>query len=181
MIRNNRLSALFTPAPLQKVTAVKVRGFIFLYAILIIFLDQLAKFIACGKLLPSQSIPVVKSIFHITLVFNKGAAFGIFANAASVFIFISVFVILFISVFLFTPTPKILAWGFIKRDMACGIKVAFASIMSGALSNLIDRLRFGYVIDFLDFRIWPVFNIADSAITLGTIWLCIRFFLKSGR
>ena len=154
MIRNNKPSALF----------------IFLCAILIIFSDQLTKLIACNKLVPSQSVPIIKSIFHITLVFNKGAAFGILANAVFVFIFISVFVILFISVFLL-----------VKKDTAYNIKIALISIMSGALSNLIDRLRFGYVIDFLDFRIWPVFNIADSAITLGTIWLCIRFFLKRVR
>jgi signal peptidase II len=50
-------------------------------------------------------------------------------------------------------------------------------IVSGALGNLIDRLRFGYVIDFIDVRIWPVFNIADSAITIGTLLLFISFFL----
>ena len=59
--------------------------------------------------------------------------------------------------------------------------VAFSLILGGALGNLIDRLRFGYVIDFLDFRIWPVFNIADSAITIGIILLiitCIPSFSK---
>jgi signal peptidase II len=53
--------------------------------------------------------------------------------------------------------------------------------MAGAISNLADRLRFGCVVDFLDFRIWPVFNIADSAITVGTLWLLWRILTKGAK
>ena len=53
------------------------------------------------------------------------------------------------------------------------VRIGFASVFGGVLGNLIDRLRYGYVIDFLDFRIWPVFNIADSAITIGAVLIII--------
>lgn len=137
------------------------------YAILIVLSDQITKFIILKKMSPGESLPVVNSVFHLTLVFNKGGAFGIFSNAAAFFIFISVLVIGAITVFL------------LRKNPARATRVAMAFVASGAASNLIDRLRFGYVVDFLDFRVWPVFNIADSAITIGTIYLCIRYFLKS--
>ena len=92
-----------------------------------------------------------------------------FTNAASVFIFASVFAILAISVFL------------ARKSSGYDIEIALVSVMAGAISNLADRLRFGYVVDFLDFRIWPVFNIADTAITVGTLWLLWRIIAKGGK
>jgi len=137
-----------------------------LYAIFIVISDQISKFIILNSLTPGETLPIVKSIFHLTLVFNKGGAFGILADATNFFIFISVAVIAAIAVFLFRNKPE--------RP----VSMALAFVMAGALSNLIDRLRFGYVVDFLDFRIWPVFNIADSAITIGTIWLVYKMIIK---
>jgi len=142
-------------------------GSIFLYSIIIILIDQLTKVLIYKNLIPAQSIPVINSIFYITLVLNKGGAFGIFANAAVMFILISIGVILFIVIFLLT------------KKSAYNINVALACILGGAVSNLIDRLRFGCVVDFLDFRIWPVFNIADSAITLSAIWLFWKIVIKN--
>ena len=63
-----------------------------------------------------------------------------------------------------------------KRMIANNIAIAF--ILGGAISNLIDRIRFGYVIDFLDFRVWPVFNFADSFITVGAIILFFNIFIS---
>lgn len=132
------------------------------YAILIVLSDQLTKYIALKKLLPGESIPVIKSIFHLTLVFNKGGAFGVLMNATAFFIFISVLVIAAILIFLLRKKPEYT------------VTLALVFIMAGALSNLIDRLRFGCVVDFIDFRVWPVFNIADSAITIGTCWVIYK-------
>lgn len=140
-----------------------------LYAILIILSDQFTKYIALKNLLPGESFPLIKSIFHLTLVFNKGGAFGILVDATAFFIFISILVIAAILIFIFRKKPE------------HTIRLAMVFIMAGAFSNLIDRLRFGWVVDFIDFRVWPVFNMADSAITIGTFWLCIQYFLKSGR
>lgn len=124
-------------------------------------LDQASKFLALKKLTAFTTLPVINNVFHLTLVRNRGAAFGIFKNYTSVLIIASIFTIIFI---LFNFKKKA------KPDVQL---IAFALILSGALGNLIDRLRHGYVIDFLDLRIWPVFNIADSLITVGAILLAI--------
>ena len=140
-----------------------------IYAFLIVIADRLSKFIILKHFTPGESFPLIKSVLHLTLVFNKGGAFGLFANAVPVFILTSFFVIIAISIFL------------LFKKVKYNIAAALSCIMAGAVSNLIDRVHFGYVVDFIDFRVWPVFNIADSAITLGALWLCIQYFLKSGR
>ena len=111
-------------------------------------------------------LPVIQDFFHITLVFNKGAAFGILSGFSEILIYSSAAcIILFI--FLFRNE--------VKRSLYAQISLGF--IVGGALSNLIDRIRFGYVIDYLDFRVWPVFNISDAFITLGAA----IFFIDSFR
>ena len=107
-----------------------------------------------------QSIPIIKNIFHITLVYNRGAAFGILQKNSTFLIYIS---IAFIFLFLI----------FIKKENSKRTLFLIASglIIGGALSNLWDRLFLGYVIDYIDFRVWPVFNISDSCITTGVFFL----------
>lgn len=123
--------------------------------------DQLTKFLVLKKLSLSQSIPVIGNIFHITLVFNQGAAFGMLKGFTVVLIIISVATIFFIVKNLRNKTSR-------RIDLST---MALALIACGATGNCIDRLRFGYVVDFLDFRIWPVFNIADSFISIGAVLL----------
>lgn len=132
-------------------------------AVSILICDQITKFIVQGLIPLDTSIPIIKDLFHLTLVFNRGAAFGIFKAQTAFFIAIAVATIIFIIYYF----PRL------KKDEIF-IKLGLASILGGVLGNLIDRLRFGYVIDFLDFRIWPVFNIADSAITIGAILLVMQ-------
>lgn len=122
----------------------------------IFILDQVTKFIVQQKMLVGESIPVIKNIFHLTYVLNPGAAFGMLAYRTEIFIIVSLVAIGLIAFFY----QKILAQPF-------GIKLALALQLSGALGNLSDRLRTGYVVDFFDFIIWPVFNIADIAIVCG--------------
>ena len=139
---------------------------IFIIAFIIFFLDQLSKFIITKNLLLNQSVPIIKGVFHFTLVHNRGAAFGILKNQIPLFIITSTIAILLIFLGL-RASPK-------KPSV---YNLSLALILAGALGNLIDRFSSGYVIDFLDFRIWPVFNIADSSITAGTImlgWLILR-------
>jgi signal peptidase II len=111
-----------------------------------------------------QSIPVIRRLFHITVVFNKGIAFGLFRDGPWVFIFLSIGIIGLVSIYLFHKK---------RNDLIANLSCAL--LMGGAAGNLIDRLRFGCVIDFLDFRVWPVFNVADSAITVGAALLAWRF------
>jgi len=148
---------------------------IFIWAIsfLVLFLDQLTKHIALSNLTLNESKEVIKGIFHFTLIRNTGAAFGIFKNQTSFFIAVSILAILAI-IFILKRGQKTLSL----------TNVALALILGGSFGNLIDRLRFGCVIDFLDFRIWPVFNIADSAITMGAFLLimaCLFQNIKSKR
>jgi signal peptidase II len=130
--------------------------------ILITGLDQLTKFILNNNLVLNSPNPVIKGFFYLTLVHNKGAAFGILKNQTLLFILSSIFAIILIYFNLKKSRKKN---KLSLNDFALGL------ILSGAIGNLIDRLFLGYVIDFLDFRVWPVFNVADSAITAGAILL----------
>jgi len=136
----------------------------------LLVLDQFTKSLILKKLTWGQSLPVITNIFHLTLVSNKGSAFGILRGTSAIFIIISFLLIIFIILSL----KKRSGYFSLKS-----VRFAFALILSGALGNLIDRIRFGYVVDFLDFRIWPVFNIADSTITIGAILLGIQLLKKS--
>ncbi|MDD5432203.1 MAG: signal peptidase II [Candidatus Omnitrophica bacterium] len=125
----------------------------------VLFLDQLTKFLVVKNLALGSSIPIINGIFHLSLVHNKGAAFGILKNQVPFLIATSLFTIILFYFALKDNKHKI---------FYC---VSLSLVLAGALGNLIDRVRVGYVIDFLDFRIWPVFNIADSAITIGAVML----------
>lgn len=108
--------------------------------------------------MPFDSIPVIPDIFHITLVHNTGIAFGLFRNAQPVlFCLITVGLL------------ALLFWGAKSaREEKPGLQTwALALILGGALGNWVDRLRLGFVVDFLDFRVWPVFNLADTYISVG--------------
>ena len=135
----------------------------------ILAIDQYLKSLVQLKLTAHQSIPIINNILHLTLVKNTGAAFGLFKNATVVFIIISIISILFISILVFRSIKK--GKLFSNPVFNSGLVL----IVSGALGNLIDRLKFGYVIDFIDVRIWPVFNMADASITIGTILVFLSF------
>ncbi|MCX5708913.1 MAG: signal peptidase II [Candidatus Omnitrophica bacterium] len=130
--------------------------------ILIIGLDQFTKFILNNNLVLNSPYPVIKGFFYLTLVHNKGAAFGILKNQILLFILSSIFAIILIYFNLKKSRNKN---KLSLNDLALGL------IFSGAIGNLVDRLFLGYVVDFLDFRVWPVFNVADSAITVGAVLL----------
>ncbi len=134
---------------------------IFIIVLSVLSLDQLSKFLIAKNLFLHQSVPVISGIFHITLVRNRGAAFGMLKNQIYLFILTSIAAIILIFLNLKEQRGK-------RFDI---YSLSLSLILAGALGNLIDRLRFGCVIDFLDFRIWPVFNVADSAITIGAVLL----------
>lgn len=132
----------------------------FIISLVILAIDLFTKYIIQKNMVPYQSIPVIDNIFHITYVQNTGAAFSILKGKTLFFTVVSMIVIAIIVLSLIKLPTKYRALG-----------IALAMILGGALGNLIDRLRFGYVVDFLDFRVWPVFNVADCAIVLGVIIL----------
>ncbi|MEE8179822.1 MAG: signal peptidase II [bacterium] len=138
----------------------------YLITLILLSVDQFSKYIIRQKMSLAESIPIIKSVFHITYVENRGIAFGLFPQGSSLFIVISLIIIL---VIMFFERKKVIKS--LKERFCLGL------ILGGALGNLIDRLRFGFVIDFLDFRIWPVFNLADSGVCIGGI-LMVFFLLR---
>ena len=129
----------------------------------LIGLDQISKYIAIKYLAGIGSIPIIKDIFHLTYVENRGAAFGMFQNNQIIFVVVALIACIFGLYYLY------------KKELNLLGKTAIILIISGAIGNLIDRIRLGFVVDYFDFRIiWDyVFNIADVFVVAGTILLCI--------
>jgi signal peptidase II len=133
---------------------------------LTVLLDRATKTFFSKILAVGDTIPVVKGVFNFTLVHNTGMAFGLFRDHGFVFIVIPVIAIgLLIYNIYYYRTNERLSRTYI---------FAFSLILGGAIGNLIDRISLGHVIDFLDFHIWPVFNIADSMITIGAVIILIQ-------
>jgi len=136
-------------------------------AALSVLLDRMTKFMVVSWMGEGDSIAVLPRIFNITLVFNKGAAFGLFKSANILFICLSSFVTVFI---------LLAIW---KKNISGSLlPFSLGLILGGAVGNLIDRVIAGHVVDFLDFHIWPVFNIADTVISVGTALLVWHIFAR---
>ena len=133
-------------------------------------LDQLSKFLAVHFLQLHQPMSVIDGFFRLTLTKNPGGAFGILSDNSPFITLITAIVgIAILGVLIFV------------RPQSCYVSSGLILIAGGAFGNLIDRLRWGYVIDFLDFRVWPVFNVADTAIVLGTALVILALFSREAR
>ena len=144
----------------------------FVLAAAIVALDQLTKWAVLGHFAYGERREIT-GFFNLVLVYNKGAAFSLFAQAAG------------------WQTPLLAAFALaaavivsvlILRNPDRGLLcLGLALILGGAVGNLIDRLRFGHVVDFLDFHAlgwhWPAFNVADSAISIGAVLLILEGFV----
>ncbi|MFH0731350.1 MAG: signal peptidase II [Candidatus Omnitrophota bacterium] len=135
----------------------------------ILFLDQVSKYLVIKYIGLNANFVIINKAFFITPILNTGGGFGILPGETPIFILASFLTIICIVFVLLKRNNRELIFLY-----------SVSMILAGALGNLIDRLRFGAVVDFLDFRIWPVFNIADSAITIGAVFL-IWHLLKSPR
>lgn len=144
-------------------------------ALTVILLDQATKLVIVEALRVGQGIPVIPGFFDIVFVLNPGAAFGFLATLSEgvrspFFILITVVAV---SLIVFYHTR------FLHADRLAS--VALGLILGGAIGNLIDRLRYGMVVDFLDFHVsryhWPAFNVADSAISIGVSLMFLDMLL----
>jgi signal peptidase II len=135
----------------------------FLIALLLVLLDQLIKILVENRLDVGESIPIISNVFHISLTHNTGMAFGILGGQAALSMWIAIIVIGVVIYYFDEVTEPI-------------SRIALALILGGTIGNFIDRLKFGWVVDYLDFRIWPVFNLADMALTVGVVILIIMFW-----
>ncbi len=136
--------------------------------LLILIGDQATKYIVVTEMVPGESLPIIGEFFHLTYVLNPGAAFGLFAHQRWFFVIIAL--VLIGAVIYFYPR--------LKREGAM-LHYGTVAMAAGAIGNLIDRIRTGLVIDFFDFRIWPVFNVADIAIVLGVIAMIYAILFQS--
>lgn len=148
------------------------RGLILAFAILLV--DQAAKWLVMEHLPLHGETPVIPGFFSLVHVVNKGSAFG-FLNRGDIqwqryfFIVVSLLAIGLIIHLLSKASER-------DRWLALGLSL----VLGGAAGNLVDRIRFGHVVDFLDFYVagfhWPAFNVADSAITLGALAIILSFY-----
>jgi len=143
---------------------------------LLLILDQVTKTLVHGKMALYQSIEIVPHFFHLTYLRNTGAAFGFLAGSRST---------LRMTFFILVSAVAIGCIFYLLKNLRSGqntLVVSLSLILGGAMGNLIDRLRMGEVIDFLDFHWysfhWPAFNLADSGITIGVILLFIQMIRK---
>ncbi|MDP4093697.1 MAG: signal peptidase II [Bacillota bacterium] len=137
-------------------------------------LDQALKFLVT-KLIPFEnSVTIIDRFFYITHWKNSGAAWGVFQNGRYIFIILTVLAVLVMAII-------------INRSNSRFLKFSLSLIIGGALGNLVDRVLHGYVTDFLQLKFWsynfPVFNLADSMVVVGTILLAVYvlFMQKNAR
>jgi signal peptidase II len=153
-------------------------GLFSLIIILVTALDQVTKILIFSYVDFSDSVPVIPGLFNIVHNRNRGMAFGLFNDPDPGPAF---FILTCASVF---AVILIIFWFSRLKEHEKPLIPGLALILGGALGNLIDRLRIGEVIDFLDIQIgsyhWPAFNIADSCISIGTTWVvvCLLFFIN---
>ncbi|MEE9591602.1 MAG: signal peptidase II [Thermodesulfobacteriota bacterium] len=139
----------------------------------VVLLDQITKAIISHRLNLNQTIGVMAGFFNIVYIKNPGAAFGLFRGWGSmrgIFLVIVTLLALIIIIYIYRKTTERL------------LRFSLSLIAGGAIGNLIDRVRLGEVVDFLDFYIgkyhWPAFNIADSAITVGVFIAVVELYFK---
>jgi len=133
---------------------------------IVIFLDQFTKHAVRTGMSANDSFPIIEEVFHITYVKNYGAAFSILQGKQIFLIGVTAVLLVGITIYLFKQ----------HKDGHWMISLALALIVGGGFGNLIDRIRLGYVVDFFDFRVFPVFNIADICVCTGCGILILYLF-----
>jgi signal peptidase II len=148
-------------------------------ALSIVVLDQVSKYIVMTRIDISRSIPVISGFFNLVHTRNRGMAFGMFNRPGSDLGYYLLLSATFVAVIL------LLFWFSRLKQEEWILAPGLSLILGGAIGNLVDRIRLEEVIDFLDFYIgpyhWPAFNVADSAITVGTFWVVLSLLFFSPR
>jgi signal peptidase II len=138
---------------------------------LTLVIDRISKWVVMDSLKPGESwnpVAALERWVSLTYVTNTGAAFGLFPDHGVIFMVVAVVVIAAI-IFYYRHLPG-------EQWL---IQISLGLQLGGALGNLVDRLRYGHVIDFIDFKVWPVFNVADSSIFVGVVILAF-YLLRDG-
>ncbi len=142
-----------------------------LVSIVVILLDRWSKLFFLHYLSTRESLPIIPGFLHFTLIKNPGVTFGLFPGKIAISLIITIGALIFG------------IWWYVFKAEDRFTKFVLSLIIGGGAGNLIDRLQYGYVIDFIDVRgIWPfIFNIADSCIVIGFFLLVIKIFIEEKR
>lgn len=140
-------------------------------------MDRATKILVIERVVPSEgdSVPLAGPLVSITHVHNSGVAFGLFTNRNALFGFVALVVVVVIVNF-YRSLPPDLIW----------LRVSLGLVLGGAAGNLVDRVAQGSVTDFIDLRlgtghtVWPVFNLADSSVSVGVVMLAIYLIVQPG-
>lgn len=153
---------------------IKSIGPMLIVAAVMLLLDQLTKFFVRKTISSGETIEVIKGFFVIDYTGNTGAAFGLFSGQNRIFMIVSLIAVIFI--FVYYRQLKANIW----------MKIALGFLLGGALGNLVDRVVFQYVTDFirvrwwfLKLRWWPTFNLADASVCIGAVMLIIGMLKRS--
>ena len=141
----------------------------FLTAVIVVAVDQLSKYLVKANMILGQSIPE-EGFFRITYTTNTGGVFGIFTNQT--FLITVTAIIGVVAILIYSRYPQ---------ANRVSIRIALGMLLGGAVGNLIDRIRLGAVVDFIDVGAWPVFNLADSAVVVGIIIIIYYLLFQSRR
>lgn len=138
-------------------------------AVILAVIDQISKTAALKYLKPIESMNLIKGIMNLTFVENRGAAFGMLSGARWFFVIVTIIVTAAILIYIKKYMPKTKEYGIVK--------IALTLILAGAWGNVTDRVIRGYVVDYFEtvFIKWPVFNVADIYVVVGTILLAYAF------
>lgn len=135
----------------------------------IVLFDQLTKIWAASFLQGRDSLVLLKGVFQFTYLENRGAAWGMLADSRWVFMLLSTVAILFMIAYLI----------YTRKNRPILLTLSLCMFIGGGIGNMIDRVRLGYVVDFLDFNLihFPIFNVADSFITVGAVLIILYLVL----
>ena len=143
----------------------------FLIIIAVVILDQIIKKAVVAAMALYESIPVIQDIFHITYIHNEGAAFSIMEGKLNILIMLPLAMIVAAIIFMLVMRKK-------GHPL---MLTSVALIAGGGIGNLVDRIALGYVVDYLDFRVFPIFNLADIAVCVGCGLLILYVLFIDGK
>lgn len=140
----------------------------FVLTVILLALDQLTKYLAIDRLKGNQAFVLIDGVLELQYLENRGSAFGMLQNQKYFILFVGIVFLAVILFFLF-KLPQ--------QKKFCSVHILLAFIVAGGIGNMIDRIRFDYVVDFIYFKLidFPIFNVADCYIVCGTILLFLLF------
>ena len=154
-----------SPAPRAR-SRLPLYAFLLGLAISVIAIDQVVKAVVSAELRSGRVVDLLGGLVRLDYTSNAGAAFGFFQNGGLLFALVAIVV-----------SVAIVAYFWRAENSPLLVRTALGLILGGAVGNLIDRVRLGFVVDFIDLRWWPVFNLADSAIVIGVALLLLHALL----